>query len=149
MRKSSLMVPGCLLAALATTACAGPSQAPHPVATLQITGGVPVHLTTLRPILARVSVGQKFSVIVNTTDGPLEWRLTRTGQPAIVQGQGNAVIGSCGSPPAVGCREPDQYTFVARAKGATTMEWTEYGLCSGQPARTCPAVIQPVQVTVT
>lgn len=148
MRKASLAVLGCLLLA---AGCSGASPAaPRQVASLQVTDGYPLHPVTLKPKLARVPAGSEFSVTVGTTDGPEAWELTTAGHPAIVEKQGSAPVGSCGSQPRAGCTVPRRYTFLARAAGTTTMVWTEYALgCAGQPAHRCPAVIQPVQVTVT
>lgn len=148
MRKASLAVLGCLLLA---AGCGGASPAaPRQVASLPVTNGYPLHPVTLKPKLARVPAGSKFSVTVGTTDGPEAWELTTAGQPAIVEKQGSAPVGSCGSPPRAGCTPPQRYTFLAKARGTTTMVWTEYALgCSSQPARRCPAVIQPIEVTVT
>ena len=148
MRKVSLAVLGCLLL---TAGCVGaPSAAPRQVASLQVTNGYPLHPVTLKAKLARVPAGSEFSVTVDTTDGPEAWELTTTGRPAIVEKQGSAPTGSCGSPPAAGCTVPQRYTFLAQARGTTTMVWTEYALaCPGQPGHRCPAVIQPIQVTVT
>jgi len=142
-----------LLAALAClvmlAACAGaPAPAPA-VASLPITGYA-LHAVTVKPKLARVAAGDEFSVVAEATDGPMVWRLTSSGLPAIVKANGSAPIGSCGNPPKAGCALPVRYIFLARAPGTTTIVWTEYALdCPGQPGHSCPAVIQPVRVTVT
>jgi hypothetical protein len=148
VRKASLAVLGCLVLA---TACGGASPAAaRQVASLQITSGYPLHAVTLTPKLARVPAGSEFSIIVDTTDGPMKWELTTAGLPAIVETKGSTPAGSCGSPPRAGCALPQRYTFLAKAQGTTTMVWTEYALaCPGQPASGCRAVIQPIQVTVT
>jgi hypothetical protein len=120
------------------------------VASLKVTSGYPQHPVTLTPKLARVTAGSQFSITVGTTDGPEAWELTSAGHPAIVEKQGSAPVGSCGSPPKAGCTVPRRYTFLAKAAGTTTMVWTEYAVgCSGQAARRCAAVIQPIRVTVT
>jgi hypothetical protein len=152
MRKASLAVLGCLLyAALLAAGCSGTSPAaPRQVASLRVTNGYPLHPVTLEPKQARVPAGSKFSVTVGTTDGPEAWELTSVGHPAIVEKQGSAPVGSCGSPPKAGCTVPRRYTFLAKAAGTTTMVWTEYALgCAGQPGHRCAAVIQPIKVTVT
>lgn len=144
--KAGFAVIGCLLM---TVACGGTSPPPPVVASLPITG-YPLHPVTLMPKLARVAPGHAFSVIADATDGPMAWRLTSAGLPAIVKANGSAPIGSCGTPPKAGCALPVRYIFLARARGTTTIVWTEYALaCPGQPARACAAVIQPVRVTVT
>jgi hypothetical protein len=140
---------GCLLLA-AACGSASPTAPSHAAASLPLTGGVPLHPVTFKPKLVSVAAGSEFSVVVDRTDGPEEWELTAKGEPAIIQGQGSAQIGSCGSPPKAGCALPEQYTFLAKARGTTTMVWTEYALvCPSQPARACPAVTQPIEVTVT
>jgi hypothetical protein len=146
--KASLAVLGCLLLA---AGCGGAtSAAPRQVASLQVTNGYPLHPVTLKPKLARIPAGSKFAVTVATTDGPEAWKLTSLGRQGIVEKQGSAPVGSCGSPARAGCTVPQRYTFLAKARGTTTMVWTEYALaCPSRPARGCPAVIQPIQVTVT
>jgi hypothetical protein len=144
--KAGLAVIGCLLM---TVACGRTSPPPPVVASLPITG-YPLHTVNLKPKLARVAPGQLFSVIADATDGPVAWRLTSAGLPAIVEANGSAPIGSCGTPPKTGCALPVRYTFRARARGSTTIVWTEYApACPGQPARACPAVIQPIRISVT
>jgi hypothetical protein len=146
--KAGLAVLGCLFLA---AGCGGASPAaPRQIASLQLTNGYPLHPVTLKPELARVPAGSEFSVIVGTSDGPETWVLTTAGRPAIVERRGSAPVGSCGSPPRAGCAVPQRYTFLAKDQGTTTMVWTEYALgCPAQPARRCPAVIQPIAVTVT
>lgn len=148
MRKASLAVVGCLLL---PAGCAGASSAaPQQVAVLQVTNGCSLHPVTFKPKLARVPAGSEFSVTVGTTDGPEAWELTTAGQPAILGKRGSAPAGSCGSPPRAGCTVPQRYTFLARARGTATMVWTEYApVCPGQLGHRCPAVIQPILVTVT
>jgi len=148
MRKASLAVLGCLLLAAGCSSAA--PAAPRAVATLQISDGVPLHPVTMKPKLARVAAGSTFSVTVDTSDGPEAWELTTVGRPAIVEKQGSAPVGSCGSPPNPGCTVPRRYTFLAKAAGTSTMVWTEYAVgCSGQAGQRCAAVIQPIKVTVT
>jgi hypothetical protein len=155
MRRASLAVLGCLLLAVAATGATGCSSsaapaAPREVATLHVTNGYPQHPVTLDPKTARVPKGSTFSVTVDTSDGPVAWELTSVGHPAIVQKQGSAPVGSCGSPPKAGCTVPRRYTFLAKAPGTTTIVWTEYALgCAGQAGHRCAAVIQPITVTVT
>ena len=152
MRKARLAVLGGLLpAALLAAGCSSASPAaPREVASLRVTNGYPQHPVTLTPKQARVPAGSEFSVTVGTTDGPEAWELTSVGHPAIVEKQGSAPVGSCGSPPKAGCTVPRRYTFLARSAGTATMVWTEYALgCSGQPGHRCAAVIQPIKVTVT
>jgi hypothetical protein len=136
---------GCLL--LVTGCSATPAAAPRSVASLPITGDT-LHEVTLPPKSVSVRSGSEFSVLVDTTDGPLEWRLTTAASPAVVQGKGQAPVGSCPQQQ-VGCRVPERYTFLARARGTTTMVWTEYSECPQQTGRTCAAVTQAIRVVVT
>lgn len=152
MRKPSLAAGCCLLLALLAAGCSGGSSpaAARQVATLHISDGVPMHPVTLGPKTARVAAGSMFAVTVDTSDGPEAWELTSVGHPGIVEKQGSAAVGSCGSPPKAGCTVPRRYTFLAKSAGTTTMVWTEYALgCSGQTSKRCAAVIQPIRVTVT
>jgi hypothetical protein len=152
MRKASFAVLGCLLAGgfLAAGCSSAPPAAPREVATLHVTDGVPMHPATLQAKTARVPAGNTFSVIVDTSDGPEAWELTNVGHPAIVEKQGIASVGSCGSPPKAGCTVPRRYTFLAKAAGTTTMVWTEYALgCGGRAGHRCVGVIQPIKITVT
>jgi hypothetical protein len=149
MRRAVPVLVGCLLL---VAGCGGgsPAAAPREVASLRVTSGVPQHPVTLAPKAAQVSAGSKFSVTVDTTDGPEAWELTSVGHPAIVERQGSAPVGSCGSPPKAGCTVPLRYTFLAKTAGTTTMVWTEFALgCPSQPGKRCAAVIQPIRVTVT
>jgi hypothetical protein len=148
MHRASLVLLGCLLL---VAGCGGGSSAaaPRAVATLHVTDGVPMHLATFKTKTARVPAGSTFSITVGTSDGPEAWVLTTVGHPAIVEKRGSSPVGSCGSPPKAGCTVPRRYTFLAKAAGTTTMVWTEYALGCGQAGHRCPAVIQPIRVTVT
>jgi hypothetical protein len=136
---------GCLL--LVSGCSATPAAVPRAVASLPITGDTS-HEVTLPPKSASVRLGSEFSVLVDTTDGPLEWRLTTAGSPAVVQGKGQAPVGSCPQQQ-VGCRVPERYTFLARARGTTTMVWTEYSACPQQASGTCAAAMQVIRMVVT
>jgi hypothetical protein len=146
VRNGGLAALGC---PLMLAACAAASPAPPTVASLPITA-YSLHTVSLKPKLARVRAGSEFSVVANATDGPMRWELSTAGLGAIVEAKGSAPVGSCGSPPAAGCALPQRYTFLARARGTTTMVWTEYALaCPGEPPGGCKAVIQPIRLTVT
>jgi hypothetical protein len=115
------------------------------VATLSIRSYT-LHDVTLPQKSASERSGSEFSVVVDTSDGPFEWRLTSAGSAAVVQGKGQAPIGSCPQQQ-VGCRVPDRYTFLARSPGTTTMVWTEYYFCT-QGDSTCAAFTQAIQIVV-
>jgi hypothetical protein len=130
---------------LLVAGCGATAAAPRSIATLPIRL-YPLRDMTLPQKSASVRSGSEFSVVVDTSDGPLAWRLTTAGSPAIVQGKGQTSIGSCPEQQ-VGCRVPERYTFLARAPGRTTMVWTEDFFCT-QGDSTCPAATQVIRVVV-
>ncbi len=150
MRVRDVLAAAVLAAGLLVTACAGPGTPVHDH------GSVAGHLripfvpaatagkTEVVPITVRV--GERFSVKVDTSDGPFWW--TRTGappDPRLVRLAGNFNDGSC-SPGLVGCRVPYFHTLVARARGTTAMSWRYHApgcaaAASASPSgRSCPAV---------
>jgi len=89
-------------------------------------------------VIVTVRAGQRFSVDVDTSDGPAWW--TQAGarpDPAIVKVVGDFNIGSC---PAneTGCRVPYYHTLIARSPGTTTMTW-RYNTAPCRAPRTSPA----------
>jgi hypothetical protein len=70
-----------------------------------------------------VSVGQRFSVKVDTSDGPYEWsEIGPAPDRQLVKLAGNFDDGHCDSK-AVGCRVPYFHTLLAKTRGTTTMTW--------------------------
>jgi hypothetical protein len=70
-----------------------------------------------------VTVGERFSVEVDTSDGPLEWsEIGPKPNPRIVKVAGDFNDGNC-KPRLVGCRVPYFHTLQAKAPGTTTMTW--------------------------
>ncbi len=94
-----------------------------------------------------VTVGERFSIKVDTSDGPYWW--TQSGaapDPRLVQLAGNFNDGSCG-PGLVGCRVPYFHTLIARARGTTAMSWRYHApgcvtapATATPPGMACPAV---------
>ncbi len=138
------------LSLLAAAACAGPAAA-------QDHGRVVAHLTIpFRPasvtgqtevIKVAVRSGQRFSVKIETSDGPFFWsQAGRWPDPRVVRLAGDFNDGSCASGMA-GCRVPYFHTLLARARGTTTMSWKYHDLrCRSvrkrmtQATRSCPSV---------
>jgi hypothetical protein len=136
------------LAALA--GCGGPPAAHghgRVVARLAIPFRPAAASGTAEVIRVAVRPGQRFSVKVDTSDGPYFWRQTGTGPDArIVRLAGNVNDGSCPASQ-VGCRVPYFHTLLARAAGTTTMSWRYHDLhCDAvrkrmtQATRACPAI---------
>lgn len=135
---------------IAAAACAGQAAA-------QDHGRVVGHLTipfrpaavtgTTEVIRVAVNRGQRFSVKVETSDGPFFWNQTGDRpDPRVVRLAGDFNQGSCGSG-MVGCRVPYFHTLLARARGTTTMSWRYHDLrCQAerkrmtQATRSCPSV---------
>jgi hypothetical protein len=70
-----------------------------------------------------VQAGQRFSVEVDTSDGPYWWNQTGPRPDArIVRVVGDFNIGSCAQG-MVGCRVPYYHTLLARSRGETIMIW--------------------------
>ena len=139
-----------LAAGLLVAACAGPRTPAHDH------GSVAGHLSIpfvpaatagkAEVVPVTVRVGERFSIKVDTSDGPFWW--TQTGappDPRLVRLAGNFNDGSC-SPGLVGCRVPYFHTLVARARGTTAMSWRYHApgcaaaASASPPSRSCPAV---------
>jgi hypothetical protein len=70
-----------------------------------------------------VTAGQRFSIKVDTSDGPYAWSQAGTApDPRTVTLAGNFNAGSC-APDLVGCRVPYFHTLITRGRGTTTMSW--------------------------
>jgi hypothetical protein len=70
-----------------------------------------------------VQAGQRFSVEIDTSDGPYWWNQAgRRPDSRIVEVVGDFNIGSC-APDLVGCRVPYYHTLLARGRGETVMTW--------------------------
>jgi hypothetical protein len=136
---AALGVPATLC--LVTVAACGGASTPRPAVRH---GDVVAHLSipyAPRPgtgktqvIPVTVTVGERFSIKVDTSDGPYDWSQTGTGpDPSLVRLVGNFNDGSC-APELVGCRVPYFHTLVARGKGTTMMSWAFHAFrCSVQP----------------
>ncbi len=127
-------------------ACAGPA-APQP---RHDQGLVVAHLSIpFRPAAAAgkaeviqiaVTVGQRFSIKVDTSDRPYYWSQAGTGpDPRLVRLAGNFDEGRC-APGLVGCRVPYFHTLVARGRGTTMVSWKYHDLrCEATPKSASPA----------
>ncbi len=85
-------------------------------------------------IQVAVSVGERFSVKIDTSDGPFSWsQVGPLPDKHLVKLAGDFDQGSC-APNLAGCRVPYFHTLIARAKGSTTMTWRYNGTCPAQPS---------------
>ncbi len=98
-------------------------------------------------ISATVRAGQRFSVEVDTSDGPEWWTQTGIGPDSrLVKVVGDFNVGSC--PAGVtGCRVPYYHTLLARSPGTTTMTWKYNAAPCRAPAtspvrKQCPSVTE-------
>ncbi len=78
-------------------------------------------------IRVTVNIGQRFSIKVGTSDGPVYWDQVGTPDPRLVKVMGDFNDGHC-APNLVGCRVPYFHTLLARAAGTTTMTWRYHNL---------------------
>ncbi|HUZ52621.1 MAG TPA: hypothetical protein VMU94_08825 [Streptosporangiaceae bacterium] len=142
--------PVAFLSLLAAAACAGPAAARdhgHVVAHLTIPFRPAAVTGKTEVIKVAVSSGQRFSVKVDTSDGPFFWNQTGSRpDPRVVRLAGDVNDGGCASG-MVGCRVPYFHTLLARARGTTTMSWKYHDLrCQAvrkrmtQATRECPSV---------
>jgi hypothetical protein len=119
---SRLIVVGICL--LGTAACSGSS--PHVSKDHgEVVAELPIPLASpATPVIkVDVSVGQRFSVKVDTSDGPFEWsEVGPAPDRHLVKLAGNFDDGHC-DPKVVGCRVPYFHTLQAKARGTTTMTW--------------------------
>jgi hypothetical protein len=118
-------------------------------------GFVAAHLTIpFRPpataaaadiIAITVSAGRRFSIKVDTSDGPYYW--SQEGpvpNPRLLRLAGDFNDGHC-APASVGCRVPYFHTLIARAAGTTAMSWRYHDLscppapkAASPPSGSCP-----------
>jgi hypothetical protein len=110
--------------ALGVTACSGPSHSVNRNHGL-VVAELPIPLASpATPVVkVAVTVGQRFSVKVDTSDGPFEWiELAPKPDRQLVKVAGDFDDGHCPRE-AVGCRVPYFHTLQAKARGTTTMTW--------------------------
>ena len=144
-----------LAVSLLVAACTGPAGPGHDH------GRVAGHLSipfvpattsgTAEIVPIAVTVGERFSIKVDTSDGPYWWTEAGTApDPRLLRLAGNFNDGSC-SPGLVGCRVPYFHTLVARARGTTTMSWRYHAPgCVPAPATaTPPGLACPAMTLVT
>jgi len=149
---------GAAALALLTAGCSGARAASHDhgtvIGSLDIPF-VPAHVRGRAEVVqVTVHAGERFSVLVQTSDGPYAWNQTGRPDPGLVRLAGDFDRGTCPSMQ-VGCRVPYYHTLVARASGVTVMTWNyrDFGCPEHGPApkgRHCPAVTHVrFRITVT
>ncbi len=142
----------CALAwSLAGTACSGtaaPDQSHGAVIGLL---AIPFHPPdasgSADVITVTVAAGKRFSVKVDTSDGPFYWsQQGPVPDPQVMKFVGDFNQGSCPSD-VVGCRVPFFHTLLARGRGTATMSWKYHALAcpsklpaSSQAYSQCPKV---------
>jgi hypothetical protein len=127
---------------LAVAACGGPATPSHDhgrvVAHLAIPFQPPVATGNPDIIRVTVTVGQRFSIKVDTSDGPFDWSQLTRPDPRIAWLAGNFGDGSCAAG-LVGCRVPYFHTLIARGRGTTAMSWKYHDLrCEAAQATASP-----------
>jgi len=152
------LVAGAAALALLTAGCSGARAASHDhgtvVGQLDIPF-VPAHVRGRAEVVpVTVHPGERFSVLVQTSDGPYAWNQTGRPDPGLVRPAGDFSRGTCPSMQ-VGCRVPYYHTLVAKAPGVTVMTWNyrDFGCPEHGPApkgRHCLKVTQvKFRITVT
>ena len=132
-------VAGAAALALLTAGCSGGSAASHDHGT--VVGHlnipfVPAHVRGQAEVVpVTVHQGERFSVLVQTSDGPYAWSQTGRPDPGLVRPAGDFSRGTCPSMQ-VGCRVPYYHTLVAMAPGVTVMTWNyrDFGCPQHGPA---------------
>src|SRR5262249_39702607 len=115
--------------ALAAAACSAAAPPARPgdhgpgVALLPLPSRLTARAGGRELITVTVSAGQRFSIKIDTSDGPFWWSQSGPPDPRIVRLAGDFNQGSC-APGLVGCRVPYFHTLLARGTGSTTMTWT-------------------------
>jgi hypothetical protein len=109
---------------LGVTACSGSSHgASHDHGLVVAELPIPLASPATPVVKVAVTVGQRFSVKVDTSDGPYAWgQIGQLPDRQLVRVAGNFDDGHCDQK-AVGCRVPYFHTLQAKAPGTTTMTW--------------------------
>jgi hypothetical protein len=137
---------------LMAAACGGPA-APRPASHGLLVAHLAIPFLAAGPagrvvvVRVTVQVGQRFSIKVDTSDGPYYWAQSGAKPDRrIIRTAGDINDGNC-APDLVGCRVPYFHALVARAAGATTITWQYHALrCQNAPGAStprpgsCPAV---------
>ncbi len=123
-------------------------------ATVSDHGAVVGHLAIpFRPPVAKgpaeiievtVRAGRRFSIEVDTSDGPQWWTQIAAPDSRLLTVVGDFNLGSCPAD-VTGCRVPYYHTLLARSPGETTMTWKyNSGPCRAQaPAPTASQAASP------
>ncbi len=143
---------------LTLAACANPPvQADHG----RVVAHLPIPFTPAgQPEVIRVTIspGQRFSIKIDTSDGPYAWLQVSGPDPRLIGFAGDFNDGSCPSG-MVGCRVPYFHTMITEHRGATTATWryrdyacpaTPTPTTTASPAETATPAIpcQPAEVTL-
>jgi hypothetical protein len=112
---------------VAATACGGssdPASHDHGRVVAHLPIQSPPHPTVGEHGIIHVTVaaGQRFSIKVDTSDGPYTWDEVGNPPGRLVKFVGDFNDGHCGAD-SYGCRVPYFHTLLARSSGATTMTW--------------------------
>ncbi len=81
----------------------------------------------IQTIRVLVLKGQRFSIKIGTSDGPVFWSQVSPADPHLIKVVGDFNDGHC-APGLVGCRVPFFHTLMARGRGTTSMRWRYHGL---------------------
>ena len=141
---AATVVGACLLSAAGCGRPAAPASPEHGrvVADLPISfPPLPVYLMT-ETIQVNVGAGQRFSIKVGTSDGPVYWsQFGSPPDPRLIKVVGDFNDGRCPADQ-VGCRVPYFHTLLARGRGSTTMAWRYHNLsCTARPRSSSKAVV--------
>ncbi|MFJ9694752.1 hypothetical protein [Kitasatospora sp. NPDC101183] len=162
MRRSPIVLAAALLAAAPLlAACDSGTEVPATPGADKPIGARPsteVALPTLReagqatgPYPATpvsVAVGERFGVKGVDSTTPYRWKLTSSGDAALVRQGSDVVVEPCGGE--TGCSPGVDQVFTARAAGTTTLTWTyePQGGCRTPPVDPCGRVTKSFLVTV-
>lgn len=142
---AALCAVACSLAGAGCSATAAPDHGAV-IGHLAIPFNPPAAKLSADVIAVSVGAGKRFSVKVDTSDGPFFWSQGRAPDPRVITFVGDFNQGSCPQA-AVGCRVPYFHTLLARGRGTATMTWKYHNLgcpstpASSQAASKCPRVI--------
>lgn len=133
-----------LFGTVVLAACANPPRDDHG----QVVARLPIPFQSAAGkadiIAISVAAGRRFSIKVDTSDGPYWWSQATPPDPRLIRLVANYDDGSCPQD-LTGCRVPYFHTLLARAAGTTTMTWKYYDLsCRAETGSTPPPSPCPV-----
>jgi hypothetical protein len=136
---------------LAVIACSGPAHsATHDHGLVVAELPIPLSSPPTPVVKVAVKVGQRFSVKVDTSDGPYEWsEIGPKPDRHLVKVVGDFDDGHC-QKRAVGCRVPYFHALKAKARGTTTMTWHLQDFnCQDNPASNADCTHNSVKFEIT